>query len=69
MADDSVVATSSRLLVIDDEPEIAAMVGGVARTAGFDVIVTTDPEDFKQRVRSWRPAIIISISKCRQRTG
>jgi EAL domain-containing protein (putative c-di-GMP-specific phosphodiesterase class I) len=31
----------------------------VARRAGFDVIVTADAADFKQRVRSWHPAVII----------
>jgi len=51
--------TASRLIVIDDEPAVGTFIGRVARRAGFDVIVTSDPADFKQRVRNWRPALII----------
>ena len=51
--------TANRVLVIDDDPEVGAMIGNIARQANFDVIVTIDPADFKQKVRSWRPAIII----------
>ncbi len=59
MLDQAVPAGASRLLVIDDEPAVGTLVGRIARRVGFDVIVTTDPSDFKQRVRNWRPAVII----------
>ena len=52
------VPSGNRLLVMDDEPAVGTLIGRVARRAGFDVIVTNDPKDFKQRVRSWRPALI-----------
>jgi EAL domain-containing protein (putative c-di-GMP-specific phosphodiesterase class I) len=53
------LAAAGRLIVIDDDPAVGTYVGRVARRAGFDVIVTADAADFKQRVRSWRPAVII----------
>ncbi len=49
----------NRLLVIDDEPEVAATVGRVARRAGFDTIVTTDAADFLDRALSWSPSVIV----------
>ena len=58
MAEETAAAGANRLLVIDDEPLVAALIGRIARRAGFDVIVTSDPTDFRQRVRSWRPAMI-----------
>jgi EAL domain-containing protein (putative c-di-GMP-specific phosphodiesterase class I) len=51
--------SAGRLIVIDDEPAVGTFIGRVARRVGFDVIVTADPGDFKQRVRSWRPALIV----------
>jgi EAL domain-containing protein (putative c-di-GMP-specific phosphodiesterase class I) len=49
---------SNRLLIIDDEPEVAAVIGRVARGAGYDTIVTTDIDDFLDRVRIWQPTVI-----------
>ncbi|MGH6981287.1 MAG: EAL domain-containing protein [Stellaceae bacterium] len=59
MDDVRMAVSAGRLLVIDDEPAVATFIGRVARRAGFDVIVTSDASDFKQRVRSWRPALIV----------
>lgn len=50
---------ASRVLVVDDEPAVGALIGGIARRAGFDAIVTTDPADFMQKARRWGPGIII----------
>ena len=50
---------TNRVLVIDDDPGVAAVIGRIARRSGYDVIVTADPADFRQRVRSWQPGIII----------
>jgi len=36
----------SRLLVVDDEPELAELVAEVARRAGYDVTSTSDPSEF-----------------------
>ena len=49
----------NRLLVIDDEPDVATTVGRVARRAGFDTIVTTDGADFLDRATTWSPTVIV----------
>jgi len=49
----------NRLLVIDDEPLTASVVGKVARTLGFDVITTDVPSDLRTRLRSWQPSAIV----------
>ena len=54
-----VAEAAHRLVVVDDEPAVGNFLGRVARRAGFDVIVTADPADFKLRVRSWQPDMII----------
>lgn len=59
MDDVRMAASAGRLLVIDDEPAVGAFIGRVARRAGFDVIVTADAADFKQRIRSWKPALVV----------
>lgn len=58
MTDAPSPANLNRLLVIDDDPAVGSLIGRIARRAGFDVIVTNDVSDFKQRVRNWRPAMI-----------
>lgn len=59
MAPEDAEIEANRLLVIDDDPAVATVIGGMARRAGYDVIVTADPVDFRQRARAWRPSIII----------
>ncbi|MGH6990275.1 MAG: EAL domain-containing protein [Stellaceae bacterium] len=54
-----IAETATRLIIIDDEPAVGNFIGRVARRAGFDVIVTTEATDFRQRVRSWQPDVII----------
>lgn len=49
---------ANRLLVVDDEPLMASVIGKVARTEGFDVIATDDAGDLRRRVRSWRPTAL-----------
>lgn len=51
--------TSNKLLVIDDEPASSATIGRIARGCGYDVIITTDIDDFRSRVLSWEPAVIV----------
>jgi EAL domain-containing protein (putative c-di-GMP-specific phosphodiesterase class I) len=50
---------SNHLLVIDDEPLMASVIGKVARLLGFDVITTDDPSDLRTRLRTWRPNVIV----------
>lgn len=51
--------TSNRLLVIDDEPMSSAAIGRIARGSGFDAIITTDIDDFRTRVLSWNPTVLV----------
>ncbi len=37
-----------RLLVVDDEPDIAQYIGQVAEGLGYETRVTTDAENFKE---------------------
>jgi EAL domain-containing protein (putative c-di-GMP-specific phosphodiesterase class I) len=50
---------SNRLLVIDDEPVSSATVGRIARGCGFDSIITTDVDDFRSRIMSWNPTVLV----------
>jgi EAL domain-containing protein (putative c-di-GMP-specific phosphodiesterase class I) len=50
---------SNRLLVIDDEPASSATIGRIARGCGYDTIITTDIDDFRSRVASWEPTVIV----------
>jgi EAL domain-containing protein (putative c-di-GMP-specific phosphodiesterase class I) len=50
---------SNRLLVIDDDPASSAIIGRIARGCGYDTIITTDTDDFRSRVLSWEPAVIV----------
>ncbi|MDE1161447.1 MAG: EAL domain-containing response regulator [Acidobacteriaceae bacterium] len=51
--------TSNRLLVIDDEPANSATIGRIARGCGYDVIITTDVDDCRSRIMSWKPTVIV----------
>ena len=48
-----------RLLVLDDEPDIARYIGLVAEELGYEVRVTTDPEVFKRDYDELKPTVII----------
>jgi EAL domain-containing protein (putative c-di-GMP-specific phosphodiesterase class I) len=50
---------SNRLLVIDDDPASSAIIGRIARGCGYDTIITTDTDDFRSRVLSWDPTVIV----------
>ena len=50
---------SNRLLVIDDDAPSAALIGRIAQACGFDTIITTDADNFKARVLSWVPTVIV----------
>lgn len=52
--------TSNRLLVVDDEPASSATIGRIARGCGFDTIITTDTDDFRSRIASWNPTVIVT---------
>ncbi len=48
-----------RLLVIDDDAGFRSFVRRVSETVGYETVVTEDADDFKEKVRSWRPSVII----------
>lgn len=56
---EGVRVASNRLVVIDDDPVSSAMIGRIARGCGYDTIITTDTDDFRSRVLSWEPAVIV----------
>jgi EAL domain-containing protein (putative c-di-GMP-specific phosphodiesterase class I)/ActR/RegA family two-component response regulator len=48
-----------RLLAIDDEKGLLAVVQQAGQDAGYDVVVTTDPEFFLQHTREWHPTLVL----------
>ncbi len=51
--------TSSRLLVIDDEPAICDFVKDVAEEQGFDVATANNFQQFTTAYRSFGPSVIV----------
>lgn len=47
-----------RLLLIDDEPALAAFVADIARDCGFDPVLTSTDEEFRSALVAERPAMI-----------
>ena len=50
--------TRPRLLLIDDEPQLAAFVANAARLCGYDPISTDRDEDFRARFIEHRPEMV-----------
>ena len=50
---------SQRLLIIDDEFDIAVLVKEVAEDCGYDVRITVDSNSFKQTYASFAPDLIV----------
>lgn len=51
--------TRPRLLLIDDEPTLAAFVAWAARMSGFEPIVTNRDPDFREAFDDDRPAMVV----------
>jgi DNA-binding response OmpR family regulator len=51
--------SSHRLLIIDDEFDIAVLVKEVAEECGYDVRITVDSNSFKQTYISFAPDLIV----------
>jgi CheY-like chemotaxis protein len=47
-----------RLLVIDDEPAITALIRRTAEPAGFQVVETSEPDAFKHQLEVLEPDVI-----------
>ncbi len=50
--------TRPRLLLIDDEPQLAAFVADAARLCGYDPLTTDRDEDFRARFAEHRPEMV-----------
>ncbi|MCH9782515.1 MAG: EAL domain-containing response regulator [Gammaproteobacteria bacterium] len=51
--------TASRLLVLDDDPDIGQTVRNMAENLGYQCRVTTRPDDFFEALDGWRPSHIL----------
>lgn len=49
-----------RILVIDDEPHVRAVLRALLETAQFDTDEMPDGEHILSRVRAWRPDVVIT---------
>lgn len=52
-------APAGRVLIIDDDHLVGAMLVAHSRAAGFDAQVTDDPEVFYNLVREWKPTFVV----------
>lgn len=48
-----------RLLIVDDDREVAALLGGIGVSAGYDVTTADSAEEFKTVFDEIKPAVII----------
>jgi CheY-like chemotaxis protein len=46
------------LLIIDDEPAIAALLKRIGESCGYDAFATSQPEIFKQQFKSITPDVV-----------
>ncbi|HXQ66125.1 MAG TPA: EAL domain-containing response regulator [Alphaproteobacteria bacterium] len=49
----------NRLLIIDDDPQVARFVAKVAKACDYEAITTTSAEDFRARHGTWHPTHIV----------
>lgn len=47
-----------RLLVVDDQPEIGALIRRIARNCGYIVRTTTRSDEFTSLYVNWRPTLV-----------
>ena len=52
------VMARPRLLLIDDEPNLASFIASAASECGFDPFVTTEDVDFRLQFLAQRPAMV-----------
>ena len=51
--------TQNRLLSIDDEPAVCDLIKNVAEDVGYAVETTSDPDEFRETVRSFDPTVVV----------
>lgn len=52
-------STTKHLLVLDDDPDILALIASAAQLSGFSVYTTTEPDDFFNNIDQCNPDIAI----------
>ena len=60
---------SSRVLVVDDDPQVARVLMGLLVSQGYDGRTASDAESAMTSVRVWRPALIITDLEMPQVNG
>lgn len=50
---------ADRLLIVDDDPDFAAIVAAVAKSAGYEVLEITVSTKFEGALRSWSPTHVV----------
>ena len=58
-----------RLLLIDDEPALAEFLADAARESGFEPVIASEDEEFRDAFSTSRPTWSRSTSECRAWTG
>ena len=48
-----------RLLAIDDEKGLLAIVQDIGQNAGYEVVATSDASYFLQQAREWHPTLVL----------
>jgi len=48
-----------RLLIIDDEPAVGALIARIAARVGYQTLVIDRADDFMQHVHTWQPTHIV----------
>src|SRR5687768_12740594 len=57
----AVVTRRLRLLVVDDEPELAELIAEFGRRAGYEATCTSDPDDFDRLYRDDLDVIVLDL--------
>lgn len=57
----AVASRHLRLLVVDDEPELAELIAEFGRRAGYDATCTSDPDDFDRLYRDDLDVIVLDL--------
>ena len=48
-----------RLLLVDDEPVLAGFVASAARESGYDAVLTSDDQEFREQFLAIRPDMVV----------
>ncbi|MCX4187048.1 EAL domain-containing protein [Methylophaga sp. OBS4] len=50
---------TNRLLILEDDINVAKLISNIAIRAGYDTHITTTPDEFWARMTDWKPAFIV----------